>query len=286
MRLNHKTFKKFIEEMENAPIVVRAENPASQMLSDALKYIQSATNYLLQLSITNESVSSGFVWRLEQIMENDKFQEYIKSQFGNIHPRTSGLGGYLHSCGQDSCAFYYTNKIIVKFLGGSNPEKEFNIAKSVKGMLKLFPILDAFEIEIYGYNQYVMVMKELSTKYSGLIEKASTTLSGWVHHLQDLVEKKPHISTEWVRKRLTLKYILHKSGPVDPDTADAIHDIMRIIRTVYDKSGFVIGADLAHGRNLGTTPSHKIMIYDYGRATPHAAKISQIPPEEKQTVKI
>jgi uncharacterized protein YkvS len=147
------TFKDYIKEeiLDEPPAIVRrAQSPVAQMLKDALKHIVSAKNYLLQVAqIGNISeVTSGFAWEMiEKIVENDNFKEYLTTNFGNIRPKYSA-GEYIYNCGQDSCAFFYTQDYVVKFLGGPKPDLEFKIAQAVKGQLKLVPIVDAVEVEI------------------------------------------------------------------------------------------------------------------------------------------
>jgi hypothetical protein len=290
------TFKDYIKEeiLDEPPAIVRrAQSPVAQMLKDALKHIVSAKNYLLQVAqIGNISeVTSGFAWEMiEKIVENDNFKEYLTTNFGNIRPKYSA-GEYIYNCGQDSCAFFYTQDYVVKFLGGPKPDLEFKIAQAVKGQLKLVPIVDAVEVEIVDESkiQYVVIMKKLKTDFFLMpryIIEAANLVSSIVHDLQNLVERRPETSVEYVRKRLSLAYIIHKTGNLDENLADSVKDLMRIIRLVYDKSGMLFGADLKSGRNIGMSSSNKIMVFDYGRPDAHPEKQKELEKIEPKTVYI
>lgn len=289
---NKLSFMKYLEELEQSAAIVRpAQNPAMQMLDDALKYIDQAKNYLLKLvsSLSMNEARSGFAEEMIiKFVENDDFSNYLKTKFGNIRPTSSRGAGYHYACGMDSCAFFYTNNHVVKFLGGPHPDREFNIANSVKGQLNLVPILDAFVVELphEGKEQFVVVMKKLETdffQFPKYIVKAANSVSDIVHELQNLVERSPNISPEYIRRRLTSGYIIHRLGQMDENVVSAIKDIMRIIRTVYDKSGMVFGADLSAARNIGIErKANRIMIYDYGRSDVHPRKQRELEKQEPE----
>ena len=284
------------EELLNPPAIVRrAESPTVQMLRDALKYVEQAKDYLLKIvsSISVNEVSSNFAWNMiERFIENDQFNDYLKSKFGNIRP-TSKSGSYDYACGMDSCAFFYTKDYVVKFIGGVYADREFAIANAVKGQLSIVPIVDAFEAELQseGHIQQVVVMKRLKTGFYDIprsVETAANAISRVIYNLQEVVERNPDLTVEYVRKRLTLAYILHKVGHLDENVANAVNDIMKIIRFVYDKSGMVLGADIRGGRNIGIMrgATNKVMIFDYGRPAKHGRKIQQLSSEDPTAIQV
>lgn len=297
MKKKTNNFKEYLqkEELMNPPAIIsKAQNPTLQILQDALKYVEQAKNYLLKIvsSVSVNEVSSNFAWdMMDKFVGNDQFNDYLKSKFGNIRP-TSKSGGYVYACGMDSCAFFYTRDYVVKFLGGNYADREFAIANAVKGQLNIVPIIDAFEVEVQneGYIQQVVVMKKLETGFYDIpqsITKAANYISGVIYDLQEVVERNPELSVEYVRKRLTLAYILHKIGHLDENVASAVKDIMRIIRFVYDKSGMVMGADIRGGRNIGMAGGvNKVMIFDYGRPSPHGRKVGQLSSEDPTAIRI
>ena len=284
------------EELLNPPAIVRrAESPTVQMLRDALKYVEQAKDYLLKIvsSISVNEVSSNFAWNMiERFIENDQFNDYLKSKFGNIRP-TSKSGSYDYACGMDSCAFFYTKDYVVKFIGGVYADREFAIANAVKGQLSIVPIVDAFEAELQseGHIQQVVVMKRLKTGFYDIprsVETAANAISRVIYNLQEVVERNPDLTVEYVRKRLTLAYILHKVGHLDENVANAVNDIMKIIRFVYDKSGMVLGADIRGGRNIGIMrgATNKVMIFDYGRPAKHGRKVQQLSSEDPTAIQV
>ena len=297
MKNKTKNFKEYLkqEELLNPPAIVRrAENPTVQILRDALKYVEQAKDYLLKIvsSVSVNEVSSNFAWNMiERFIENDQFNDYLKAKFGNIRP-TSKSGSYDYACGMDSCAFFYTKDYVVKFIGGNYADREFAIANAVKGQLSIVPIVDAFEAELQteGYIQQVVVMKRLQTGFYDIpqsVTKAANAISGVIYNLQEIVERNPDLTVEYVRKRLTLAYILHKVGHLDENVANAVKDIMKIIRFVYDKSGMVLGADISGGRNIGMSDrTNKVMIFDYGRPSPHGRKVQQLSSEDPTAIQV
>lgn len=284
---------KFKEWLElNPPAIVRSINQDSGItanLSKLQKWITNSKEYLLKaINIYKLEASSLLRNEVENIiLPNPKFQQYIKSKFGDINPINARFGGYLNSCGQDSCAYFYTNKYIIKFLGGRKSHQEYEIALAIKGELKLVPVIDAFEIEVTSSESvtYVIVMRELRTDVYSVgmaIIEAANIVSGTVHSLQELVERKPDIPVDYIRKRLSVSYMLRDTNKIDPNVKAAVVDLIKVLRLVYDKSGYLFGADWSQGRNIGVRfrglapDRRKPMPFDFGRPDIHQAKSQEL----------
>lgn len=271
-----KGFKEYFDTNPPA-IIAQAENPLAEELSQLSKAVVLARNYLLNLveTIIKESWQSNRLYAdiVDNVIGSDEYKNYIKQNFGDIKPQETFFG-YKKSCGEDSCAIYYTDDYIVKFLGGRGAYREFKIAQAVAGQLSMFPIIDAveFDHETTGEAYYCVVMKTLITdhnKMSSYIREAADLVGGTVHNLQYEVEKNPNLSIKYIKEKLTVKEMLKGYMDVTPEIKKATKDLVKIIKTVYEKSGYLVGADIQHGRNIGFTEKGKIMIYDYGRPDEH-----------------
>ena len=271
------TFKYFIEQEElkiSAPIV-RQLSDAKHMLDHALTYIDLAKNYLLKLcssSIFKESGDDFAMYVVYKIIENEEFIRFVDENYG-IRPLFT-TAGYDYKCGTESCAFFYTNNTVLKFLDGAKAELEFKIANAIKGELSMFPVKDAVEIEIYEDDEtvFMVVMETLDevTDSSTKVTLAANYLARYVNKLQEMIESKPWISTDNIKKRLSMYNITSEFGHLDDETKHYVQDLIKVIRLVYDRTGIIFGADLMMGKNVGMSKSaRKIMVYDYGRATAH-----------------
>lgn len=278
-----KGFKEYFDTNPPA-LIAKAENPLAEQLSQLSKAVVYAKNYLLNLfeNIIKESWQSNQLYAdiVDNVIGSDEYKNYIKQNFRDIKPQETFFG-YKKSCGEDSCAIYYTNDYIVKFLGGRGAYKEFKISQAVAGQLNLFPIIDAveFDSEATGKAYYCVVMKTLITdayKIKSHIREAADLVGGSVESLQYEVEKNPNLSIKYIKRKLTVKEILKEYRDVTPEIESATKDLIKIIKTVYEKSGYLVGADIQHARNIGLTEKGKIMIYDYGRPDEHPLKRKEI----------
>lgn len=275
-------FKQFMAQ-EPPAFVRKAENPLLDIIQNTIKAIPAAEKILIELvdSLITESVSTS---RLKEevpyVLESDQFKAWVSSNFGDIKPITS-FYGYTVKCGEDSCAYFFTKNYIFKFLGGRSAGKEFTIAQSVQGRLKLVPIVKTVEFEFTGSGDNFMcvVMKKVDEQAAQLNESvrtAASMVSDVMYTLQSKVEENPEIPINYIRKRLTVKYIMkdYVESPFNrgvnyESVEKAVTDLMNTIRVVYKKSGYLVGADLASARNVGLTKSDKVMIFDYGRPDKH-----------------
>ena len=288
-----KGFKEYFDANPTA-IVAKADNPLASQLAELGKAVKSAKNYLLNLieNIIKESWQSNQLYAdiVDNVIGTNEYKNYIKQNFGNIKPQETFFG-YKKSCGEDSCAIYYTNDYIVKFLGGRGAYREFNISQAVAGQLNLFPIIDAVEFnhEITGEVYYCVVMKTLITDYSKMasyVREAADLVGGTVHNLQYEVEKNPNLSINYIRQNLTVKKMLEDYRDVTPEIESTTKDLVKIIKTVYEKSGYLVGADIQQGKNIGFTKKGKIMIYDYGRPDEHPIMKKKIEEKPIKTIDI
>jgi hypothetical protein len=286
-----KNFKEWLDEKYeiNPPAIVQqAEHPASRELKELQKAIDQTIKIIdniLNIFSFNETASYWISKEVEDyVIPNKDFQEYLANNF-KASLNSNGIG-YPKSCGEDGCAYFCSNKIVIKF---SRDHKEFDIANRVKGNLKLLPILDAVEWEIEETESvvYSITMKELITdvfQISKSMRAAGNLVAGTCYQLQTLVNRKPYISTEYVRKRLSVAYMLKDSMIADESVKDAIRDFVRVLRLIYDKSGMLVGADWENGRNYGLSPKKKVMPFDLGRPDIHTAAKEQLPEVPRKTM--
>lgn len=264
------------KEFFNQAIVAKAESPALEIIQGTLKAVPKATEILLKM--VRELVKESYFSRqlvidvIENILETDSFKNYVKTNFGDIKPE-HGAWGYKHSCGDDSCAFFYTGGYVFKFLGGTKSHQEYEISKSVMGS-KLFPIKDVVEFDTpKGDAFYCVVMKKLDTDVKDMeswVKEAADLVSNTLYFLQSKVENNPNIPVQSIKNRLTPRYIMTGySGDNEELVREAVIALLRIIRRVYINSGYLVGADTEGGRNIGLTKKKRIMIYDLGRPDRH-----------------
>lgn len=268
-------FQKSPQEIQSTQITQDSQQLITQ-LKLGIQYVEKAKNYLLQaLQIYNfnEVYDSGE--EAQKIFNSPEFKTRI-SKYG-IEPIHRNFG-YSRSCGQDSCAYFFTKKYVVKILGGKKDYQEFNIAKSVAGRLRIVPIVEAFEMDVEDDVCYLVIMRELQTDFFQLsksITTAASIIADAMWYLQDLVEKKPNIPVEYIRRKLSFNSIT-RGEQIDEATKVAIKDLLKVIKLVYDKSGYLFGADFNGGRNVGLSPKGKVMTFDYGRPDIHLAKRKQL----------
>jgi hypothetical protein len=265
-------------EWLNAGVVKQSLKVGMSWVDGARDYMLSALN-IYNFSETFYSVSHLKADVEQNIINNPKFIQHIQ-KYGDIQPRKNGVYGYASMCGKDSCAFFYTNKFVIKFLGGRKSHHEYKIAAAIKGKLKLVPIIDAFSLEMLKTEevQYVVVMREIDTDVyhiSSAIKEAANIVSGVMSNLQTLVENKPEIPIEYIRRRLSVAYMIRGSNVKD-ETKEAIRDLVRVIRLVYDKSGYLFGADFEQSRNIGINKKGKPTTFDFGRPDKHQAKYNDL----------
>lgn len=270
-------FKQFMTQQPPA-FLKKAENPFLDTIQNTIKAIPEAEKILIQIvdELITESVSTmRLKYEVPHVLESDQFKSWVSSNFGNIKPMY-GSSGYIVKCGEDSCAYFFTKNYIFKFLGGKSAGKEYTIAQSIQGKLKIVPIVKTAEFEFTGSNDNFLciVMKKVDEQAAQLnkaVREAASLVSENMYVLQHKVEKNPETPIEYIRKRLTVKYMMkHYSGSITYDLVEkAVTDLMNTIKIVYKKSGYLIGADLQNARNVGLTKSDKIMIFDYGRPDKH-----------------
>lgn len=237
-----------------------------------------AEQYLLNVLSSNLLEGAYHLQRevKDIFLSNRKFLDWVKNKF-NAQPIKQG-GWLVVDCGTDSCACFFTNNIVVKFLGGKSDHKEFAIAKAIKGKLKIAPVLDTLEINFNDTSYYVVVMKKLDTDFyhlSSNVKYASHIVAYNLHNLQVLVEKNPKVPIEYIRRRLTLKYML-KNEERNQELIDAMKDLVRMIRVIHKTSGYLVGADF-EGRNIGLSDTGRVQSFDFGRADKHELMHNQIP---------
>lgn len=275
-------FKQFMAQ-EPSALVRKAENPLLDIIQNTIKAIPEAEKILIALvdSLITESIStSRLLEQVPHVLESDQFKSWTSSNFGDVKP-IYGPFGYLVKCGEDSCAYFFTKNYIFKFLGGKSAGKEYTIAQSVQGRLKLVPIVKTVEFEFTGSGDNFMcvVMKKVNEQAAQLnqsVKIAASMVADVMYTLQTTVESEPEISINYIRKRLTVRYIMKdyvespfNKGVNYESVEKAVTDLMNTIRVVYKKSGYLVGADLANARNVGLTKSDKVMIFDYGRPDKH-----------------
>ena len=257
-------------------IVSKAENPALEIIQGTLAALPKAENILLKMY--NDLIKESYFSRqlvidvIENVLETDTFKNYVKTNFGDIKPE-NGDWGYKHSCGDDSCAFFFTGGYVFKFLGGKKSHQEYEISKSVLGS-KLFPIKDVVEFDTSsGDAFYCVVMKKLDTEnrdFPSVVRKAASLVANSLYVLQSKVEDNPNTPVQSIKNRLTPRYIMRDySGDNEELVQEAVIALLRIIRRIYKNSGYLVGADIEGGRNIGLTKKNRIMIYDLGRPDRH-----------------
>ena len=251
-------------------------------LKTGIQNIEKAKDFILNMLDLGQTNEHYWPWELAQEVEDDvlnhelflnRISKYGIKPLGEPPP-------YSKSCGKDSCAYFFTKNYVIKFLGGSKPYKEFKIAESVQGRLGVVPIVEAFSLELPEKDsiEYVVVMKKLNDDFFAISESvkyAASLVSSIMYNLQVLVEKKPDIPIDYIRRRLSLAYMIRNEN-VSEEVKMAIKDLVRVIRLVYDKSGYLFGADFEHGRNVGISPKGKVMTFDYGRPDLHKKKAEDL----------
>lgn len=209
----------------------------------------------------------------------------MMEKFGCKPKLMVGGWGYQNSCGQDGCAYFFSNRVVVKF---SYDAREMEIAERVAGLLRRVPIMDAFEIEIQekGSVLYAIVMRELETgsRMDENYTEAYSIFAAVLDRLMDLVYKKPDIPVEYIRKRLSLAYMTREGG-VSRKTRAYLEDLIRAVRAVYIRSGYLLGADW-ESHNLGMTRSGKVQPYDFGRSYDHPPARAMAAARDRKTLVI
>ena len=280
-------FKQFVAQ--NPPIVRSVEHDLIRELkmlktavNDAVKFIEKMLGEL-QLEAARHVKADVD----DYVMPSPQFLQYMLENFKAKPIRSSGLyNTYKTACGEDGCAYFMTNKIVVKF---SEDAKEMNIAERVAGILSRIPIIAAFEVEIVQKESiiYAIVMRELSSlkdlRY-GYYE-AARLFTNALDTLTDVIYKKPETSVDYIRRRLSIGYIIRSEGTIHPDTRSYLEDLVRAIRAVYARSGYLLGTDWSP-RNLGATSKDRLQPFDFGRATEHPVATINAKKIERKTLVI
>lgn len=250
--------------------------------------IHKSSDFLLKLTklyALNEASYHVSYDAESYLIPSVEFQQYLGG-FGTQILRNGPT--YNKSCGKDGCAYFCSGRKVIKFSADAN---EFRIANAVKGNLKIVPIVDAVEWDIEAEESvlYSILMNELSTDFytvTASIHEAANIVSGVANQLQVLVSKKPEISMEYIRKRLSVGYMIREMSSVRPEVVDAIRDLVRVLRLIYDKSGVLVGSDWENGRNYGVTKKMRVQPFDFGRGDLHKKAADQIdlPPTNYKVV--
>lgn len=220
------------------------------------------------------------------IIGSFEFTRYMEENH-KARPKSMIRGsGFQHSCGEDGCAYFFTNQIVVKF---SNDSKEMKIAESVAGLLKRVPIISAFEIEVEETESvtYAVVMRELDTSMQDIesgYHDAFLIFTGVIDRLMELIKNRPEIPVEYIRKRLSMAY-MSREEYIDPETVPYLEDLVRAVRAVYIRSGFLLGADWSD-RNLGATSRGRLQPFDFGRSYMHQSARDQAVKVERKKLLI
>lgn len=237
-----------------------------QILTGIIAAIPKIKAFLLesiQLNI-NESSGGNVTSRAEKyILSNKVFVRWL-SKYGELIKKDDS---YAKSCGLEACAYYCTNDIVVKI---SEDHKEMDIANKIRGKLNIVPVVDAVEIEVGDDNSisYAIVMARLEVDILPVhVNEAAKILIETCYYLMDKVYENQNISSENIRRRLSLAYF-SRNKDVDEKVLLCLGDMVRMVKLVYVKSGYLLGADWSTN-NMGTTGSGKVQAFDYGRSIVH-----------------
>lgn len=239
-----------------------------QSLKTAVDQTRRMFDTLLRMFVLNEAARHVSMTAEHYVLPSKEFQAYFKP-YGQLKQQGRW---YVKSCGQDGCAYFTDTDNVVKF---SSDYKEFKIANAVKGNVKILPILDAVEWEIEDHDEFLcsVVMKKVNTDaVSYAVREAADTVAATCHRLQILVSKKPHTPEEYVRRRLSLAYMLRHTERKTPEVVAALKDFVRVLRLIYEKSGIIVGADWENGRNFGMSRKMRVQPFDFGRGDRHVSR--------------
>ena len=239
-------------------------------------------------------------WFIKNVIDNEKFQDYMQSNYGAKVKRTIKEPEY--DFGAEGIVFFFSKGICVKF--NKHPELEdeqFDVACELAGELELVPIISCFEVVKDGTTIPAIVMKTLKVA-SGMfdrdVEKAYTALSYYLRNfIFDLMRRKEEISHAEVGSHLDFDNVLHgiknprerfghtpkKITDLSPVAESAIRDLVTILKTVYMQTAYLFGADIESGRNLGLDPSSgAVLPFDLGIGV----RTRKLSPPQRETLNL
>ena len=123
---------------------------------------------------------------------------------------------------------------------------------------------------------WFILMREVKTEWiASHIIAAGNIVSGTLDYLQNVVSEHPDVDPSYITKRLSVSYMMrdyskHERGHHE-SLITAVRDLIKVTRTIYDRTGMLVGADWGNNRNVGETPKGRPSPYDFGRSNYHSS---------------
>lgn len=191
---------------------------------------------------------------------------------------------------------------MVKFIVAPGGGAEFKIANKMKGH-HLVPVLHTFklihhnfdkhQIVLYGFvskrliasrlESFVKNIEDIASTFEGIIDEFESIVHDKTLSWQSIPYEEPGDAKKIKVKKSEInnlfKQLEQSISDRPPEDQKVGNEILTIIKTIHDKTGFIFGRDFTAGfgsvSNIGLTPTAQIQPYDFGLSVAVSKKATE-----------